>query len=334
MSERINVGVIGAGAWGTALATLVAKKVDLVEIWAYEEETVQQINQQQINLSFLPQIRLPANLSATHNMQQVIENHLILIMAFPSHVTRSTLRTIRPFLTKEHTLVIASKGIENDTLALMSEVYQQELDPLPTVSILSGPTFAQEVARGLPTGAVLACSDRNTQQELQEIFHTKEFRVYPSSDLIGVQIGGTMKNVIAIASGIADGMELGLNARSAMICRGLAEMTRLGVYLGGQAETFRGMSGLGDLVLTATGHLSRNYSLGIALGKGQTLAEYQKDKHSVAEGIKSTKSVYQLSEKYQIDLPISRAVYQVLYDGFDVKEALDQLLNRELPPQE
>ncbi|MBF0236641.1 MAG: NAD(P)-dependent glycerol-3-phosphate dehydrogenase [SAR324 cluster bacterium] len=329
-----KIGVIGGGAWGTALASLMANKGYDVTLWAYEKETVDAINQKHENTVFLPGIPLPESLKASNDMAHVVKNHQFLISSPPSHVARTIARQLRPHIRKDHVIIIVSKGVELSTLSLMSDVYAQELENIPTVSVLSGPTFAEDVARGMPTGAVLACKNEEIAKSLQQILKVPHFRVYLSDDLAGVQIGGTVKNVIAIATGISDGMGLGLSARSAMICRGLAEMNRLGLVLGGKLETFAGMSGLGDLVLTATGTLSRNYSLGHALGSGQSLEEYMSKKRSVAEGVVNAKSIKGLAEKYQVDMPISSAVYDILYEGLTPRHALQRLLERELPSRE
>ena len=330
----MQIGVIGAGAWGTALARLLANNGNAVQLWCHEAETKQDILTNHVNSSFLPDIPLPETLGATTELSEVVRNSRILVASLPSHITREVAKKMLPEITAEHILVILSKGIERHSLALMSEIYAEELNNLPKLAVLSGPTFAREVALDLPSAAVLACAEEETGSILQQKFHTNRFRLYRSTDLVGVQLGGAIKNVIAIASGIADGMKLGLNARAALICRGVAEMTRLGVVMGGSAETFAGMSGVGDLVLTATGTLSRNHNLGEKLGQGLSLEECLPAGGAVAEGVRNAVSIHELAERHKIEMPICNAVYQVLHEGISCAQALKQLLERDRPDEE
>jgi glycerol-3-phosphate dehydrogenase (NAD(P)+) len=333
-SNEMQIGVIGAGAWGTALARLLANNGNAVQLWCHEAETKQDILTNHVNSSFLPDIPLPETLGATTELSEVVRNSRILVASLPSHITREVAKKMLPEITAEHILVILSKGIERHSLALMSEIYAEELNNLPKLAVLSGPTFAREVALDLPSAAVLACAEEETGSILQQKFHTNRFRLYRSTDLVGVQLGGAIKNVIAIASGIADGMKLGLNARAALICRGVAEMTRLGVVMGGSAETFAGMSGVGDLVLTATGTLSRNHNLGEKLGQGLSLEECLPAGGAVAEGVRNAVSIHELAERHKIEMPICNAVYQVLHEGISCAQALKQLLERDRPDEE
>ena len=333
-SEQHQFGVIGAGAWGTAIARPLSIKGFPVRIWCRETETADSIIKDHVNSVFLPDIILPESLEATTNLLDVIRNASILLATTPSHFTREIARIINPGITTEHILVILTKGIEQESLALMSEIYQQELGNMPKIAVLSGPTFAMEVAQDLPSAAVLACNDRQTGNLLQEYLHSDRFRVYKSNDLIGVQLGGTVKNVIAISSGISDGMKLGLNARAALICRGIAEMTRLGISMGGQEKTFVGMSGIGDLILTATGELSRNYTLGQKLGRGLPLEKCIPAGGVVAEGVRNAASINALAERHQIEMPLCRAVYEIIYEGVSCASAFQGLLERDLPDQE
>ena len=333
-SDQHQFGVIGAGAWGTAIARHLSIKGFPVRIWCRDTETADSIIKDHVNSVFLPDIVLPESLEATTNLLDVIRNASILLATTPSHFTREIARIINPEITSEHILVILTKGIEQKSLALMSEIYQQELGNIPKIAVLSGPTFAREVAHDLPSAAVLACNDRQTGNLLQEYFHSERFRLYKSNDLIGVQLGGTVKNVIAISSGIADGMNLGLNARAALICRGVAEMTRLGTAMGGQSGTFVGMSGIGDLILTATGELSRNYSLGQKLGRGLPLEKCLPTSRAVAEGVRNAVSINSLAERHQIEMPLCRAVYEIIYEGVSCASAFQGLLERDLPDQE
>ena len=333
-SDQHQFGVVGAGAWGTAIARHLSIKGFPVRIWCKEPETADSIIKDHVNSFFLPDILLPDSLEATTDLIDIVRNVSILLAATPSHFTREIARIINPEITAEHILVILTKGIEQNSLALMSEIFQQELDNIPKIAVLSGPTFAREVAQDLPSAAVLAFNHSQTGNLLQEYLHSERFRLYKSNDLIGVQLGGAVKNVIAISSGIADGMKLGLNARAALICRGVAEMTRLGTSMGGQEKTFVGMSGIGDLILTATGELSRNYTLGQKLGRGLPLAKCIPAGGIVAEGVRNAESINALAERHQIEMPICRAVYGVVHEGVSCIKALQGLLERDLPDQE
>jgi len=334
LSENLQIGVIGAGAWGTAMARLLVNNGNSVQVWCLEAETRQDILTNHLNSSFLPEIRLPETLNASTDLSEVVRNSKILVASVPSHFTREIAKKMRSEITDEHIVVIISKGIEQHSLALMSEIYANELDNLPKIAVLSGPTFAREVALDLPSAAVLACADEETGSLLQKSFHSARFRLYRSTDLIGVQLAGAIKNVIAIASGIADGMKLGLNARAALICRGIAEMSRLGAVMGGAPETFMGMSGVGDLVLTATGTLSRNHTLGEKLGQGLSLEKCLPAGGAVAEGVRNSVSIHELAERHKIEMPICNAVYQVLHEGISCAQALKRLLERERPDEE
>ncbi|MED5435609.1 MAG: NAD(P)H-dependent glycerol-3-phosphate dehydrogenase [SAR324 cluster bacterium] len=334
LSENLQIGVIGAGAWGTAMARLLVNNGNSVQVWCLEAETRQDILTNHLNSSFLPEIRLPETLNASTDLSEVVRNSKILVASVPSHFTREIAKKMRSEITDEHIVVIISKGIEQHSLALMSEIYANELDNLPKIAVLSGPTFAREVALDLPSAAVLACADEETGSLLQKSFHSARFRLYRSTDLIGVQLAGAIKNVIAIASGITDGMKLGLNARAALICRGIAEMSRLGTVMGGAPETFMGMSGVGDLVLTATGTLSRNHTLGEKLGQGLSLEKCLPTGGAVAEGVRNSVSIHELAERHKIEMPICNAVYQVLHEGISCAQALKRLLERELPDEE
>jgi len=335
VSDGKKIGIIGAGAWGTALAKLLAKKGNSVQIWCHENETAKNIIQNHVNTSFLPDIDLPESVRPNTDLLEVVCNSRILVIAVPSHVSRKIAKKILPGINAEHTLLILSKGIEEHSLAFMSEIFSEELGNLPKLAVLSGPTFAREVALDLPTAAVIACVDETVGRMLQKCFHSDRFHLYRSTDLVGVQLGGTIKNVISIACGISDGMEQGLNARAALICRGIAEMSRLGIALGGSAKTFLGMSGIGDLVLTATGNLSRNYNFGEKIGQGFSLGECLPVTNSaVTEGIRNSVSIQKLGEIHKIDMPICKAVYQILHEGVSCFQALQNLLDRDLPDEE
>ena len=328
-SNEPQIGVIGAGAWGTAISKLLCKNGSDVKIWCHSPETAKDINTNHTNSKFLSDIKLPESLQATIDLIEIVKSCRILVSTVPSHVTRKIAKIINPNITTNHFLVILSKGIEENSLALLSEIFMEELDTLPKIAVISGPTFAREVAMDLPSAALLACDDNNTKIILQKIFHSDRFRLYLSNDMIGAQIGGAIKNVVAIASGIADGMKLGLNARAALICRGVAEMSRLGVKMGGSPETFSGISGVGDLILTATGNLSRNYSLGYKLGQGVLLKECFDTDRIVVEGLRNAVSIKELATYYEIEMPICNAVFQILYKGISCIQALKNLLERD-----
>lgn len=332
--EKETLGIIGAGAWGTGMAVLQSGTWNRVNLWAFEAETVENINEHHENSVFLPGITLPSNIHATSDLEALVQEHDVIISAVPSHVTRIFAQKLRPFIRPTHRLVLLTKGIESDSLKLMSEIYQEELEGIPQLAVLSGPNFAKEVASLLPTAAVLGCADKVVGKELQMAMNAPSYRVYGSQDMIGVQVGGAVKNVIALAAGMCDGLELGLSARAALIARGLAEMKKLGVLLGGKMETFLGLSGVGDLILTATGSLSRNYSLGLELGRGTSLEAAMSGKQSVAEAVKNAVPLHQMAQKFHIELPICDAVYAVLYSNLHVNEAIKLLLERDLPETE
>ncbi len=334
MQQLSGLGVVGGGAWGTALACLLAADRQTVCLWAYEEQTVKNIRERQENPDFLPGIRIPASIHAFGDLDEMVSSCRTLIMAVPAQKTRGIFGGMKGALNSEHRFVIASKGIETESGSLLSDILAEEMGTAEQVVVLSGPTFAREIALQLPSAAVLASTSEELGITLQKIFHRPWFRLYRSSDMIGVQVAGAVKNVLAIAAGIAEGLKLGLNARAALICRGLAEMTRLGMTMGAEAETFAGMSGLGDLVLTATGPLSRNHALGIRLGEGVPPEECLSTGKTVAEGAATSISIHQLCSGFQMEMPICKAVYEVLQEKKSCKEVLSDLLNREVPESE
>lgn len=332
ISEKINIGVVGAGSWGTALAALLRLNGFSVSLWAFEPEVVASIRDKQENTLFLPGIQLPPGLAVSNDLQEVISAKDLVVMVVPSHVVRVTAQKMAPFISRDTILVSASKGIENKTYLTMSAILKEmlpQIDPLK-LAVLSGPSFAREVARNVPTVVTVACKDPVVAERVQYLFASPSFRVYTHDDLIGVELAGAVKNVIAIAAGIIDGLGLGLNTRAAMITRGLAEIRRLGVKLGANPHTFAGLAGVGDLVLTCTGNLSRNYSVGKKIGSGMRLDEILAEMRMVAEGVKTAKSVYNLSSKLGVEMPISHEVYHILYEGVQPGEALYRLMTREL----
>jgi len=327
-----RVAVIGAGSWGTALANLLAGKGVDVRLWVREEEVFQQIANERTNRVFLPGVALDRRLQPVRSYEEALKERELVLMVVPSHVFREVLTGLRPHLVEGMSLISATKGIENESLLIMSQVAQSVLPDtfMADFASLDGPSFAKEVSRKLPTAVTIASADVAHAQELQRLFSTEFFRVYASQDVIGVQLGGALKNVIAIAAGAADGLEFGLNARAALITRGLAEITRLGVAMGASRDTFAGLAGMGDLVLTCTGDLSRNRTVGFKIGKGMSLAEITESMNMVAEGIKTARSAYDLANKKGVDMPITTQVYQILYNGKDPKEAVKALMGREL----
>ena len=328
----MNVAVIGAGSWGTALAYLLADKGFPVTLWAYESEVVKSVNEDHENTMFLKGIRLPDNLRATGHLQEACEGRDMIVCVTPSHVVRRVMTQAAQWLPEGVPIVSATKGIENDSLKTVSEVLEEVL-PIkfhPYLAYLSGPSFAREVAEHVPTAVVAASYSEKLCLQVQEAFRHHYFRVYRSHDVVGVEIGGSLKNVIAIAAGIADGMGYGHNARAAIITRGLAEMSRMAVAKGANPLTLAGLSGMGDLVLTCTGGLSRNRQVGMQLGQGASIASILADMSMVAEGVKTAQSVHDLAKKIGVEMPICDGVYSILYEGKTAKQAMMDLMGREL----
>ena len=328
----MRIGVIGAGSWGTTLADLLARKGYQVCLWGYEAELVERMRASRINDLYLPQIELAANLRFTSDMAEAVAGQQLLLLVPPSQVMRPVVIQALPHMAPGTLLVSASKGIENETLLPMSEVLLQLLPAAlaENLAFLSGPTFAREVAQGMPTAVVVAAARPEVAAAVQQVFNTEAFRVYTNDDVIGVELGGALKNVIALAAGVSDGLGFGYNTRAALITRGLAEITRVGLAMGASAATFAGLAGMGDLVLTCTGDLSRNRSVGIELGRGRKLQEILGGMQMVAEGVKTTLSAYQLSRKIGVEAPIIDQMYQILYADKDPRQAVTDLMQREL----
>lgn len=328
VSQR--VAVIGAGAWGTALARHLADKQISVRLWAHEPEVVQAIEQRRENVVFLQGVQLPSTLTATDQLSDAVAGADCVIFAVPSHVARLVLSRIGPLLPQSVPFVSATKGIEETTLKLMTQVMQ---DALPghmrkSLMVLSGPSFASEVSQGKPTALCLAGQDPGAVKAIQALFMTPTFRVYADDDLIGVQLGGSLKNVMALAAGVVDGLELGHNARAALITRGLAEMIRLGLAMGADPRTFYGLSGVGDLILTCTGPLSRNHSVGVRLGKGERLDGILASMQAVAEGVRTAKAALGLAQRCGVDMPIVQEVNAVLFADKSCRQAVGDLMER------
>jgi glycerol-3-phosphate dehydrogenase (NAD(P)+) len=325
----MRCAVVGAGAWGTALADLLSRNGHDVQLWAYEPDVVESINTKHENVRFLGGHALSAGLHATGDIKRAVEGAQLVTLATPSHVLRPILRSAAKSLDSSAPIVVASKGIEKGTLSLMTEVAEQEI-PEATVVALSGPSFAKEVVTCQPTAVVVASAEDEAAEIAQRAFSSPYFRAYTHTDVTGVELGGALKNVMAVATGIAEGLGLGFNARAALVTRGLAEMTRLGLALGAEQSTFAGLAGLGDLVLTCTGSLSRNRAVGVEVGKGRTLEEVLRGKETVAEGVVTAQSARELAAREGVEMPIVDTVNRVLFEGQSARSAIAALMSREL----
>jgi glycerol-3-phosphate dehydrogenase (NAD(P)+) len=328
-----RVAVLGAGGWGTTLADLLARRGHAVRLWAYEAEVVESINRQHENPVFLPGCALAESLRATGDAVEAATGADVVLMAAPSHVVRRVLEGARPGIGDSALIVSATKGIEPTTLRLMSQVAADVL-PGHRVAALSGPSFALEVYQQQPTAVVAAADAEATAREVQGVFATPRFRVYSNADVVGVELAGALKNVIAIAAGILEGLGLGNNPRAALITRGLAEMTRLGLAMGADPLTFAGLAGMGDLILTTTGALSRNRALGVALAQGTTLVEYNAVHRSVAEGANTARGALELAGRLGTELPICAQVAGILFDGKPAGQAVAELMERTLKSEQ
>ncbi len=328
-----RVGVLGAGSWGTTLADLLARKGHEVRLWAYEAEVVESINRRHVNELFLTGKSLDPRLVACSDPFEAVEGVPLILSAAPSHVVRAVTAPLEPGVGQDTIIVSATKGIEAPGLCLPHEVLSETLPGRPVVA-LSGPSFAAEVHEGQPTAVVAAARDPRVAAVVQEAFSTAKFRVYSNDDLVGVELCGALKNVVAIAAGILEGLGLGNNPRAALITRGLAEMTRLGMAMGAQPMTFAGLAGMGDLILTATGGLSRNRALGMALAKGERLAEYTATHRTVAEGVNTARSATGLADRHGVELPITAQVAAILFEDKSPRQAVTDLMERTLKAEQ
>lgn len=329
MAEQIAITVLGAGSYGSALAVSLARNGHNTLIWGHEIDHVQRLQSERENKAFLPGIPFPERLQPESDLAKCLVATDTILLVVPSHVFGLVLSQIKPLLRPEHRIAWATKGLEAETGRLLKEVARDIVGEDYPLAVISGPTFAMEVAKGLPTAVAVAGTDANFTQYIAELFHNKSnFRTYISDDFTAVQLGGAVKNVIAIGAGLADGLGFGANARTALITRGLAELTRLGVALGAAESSFMGMAGLGDLVLTCTDNQSRNRRFGLALGKGKGIDEAQVEIGQVVEGYRNTEEVYNLAHRVNIEMPICEQIYYVLYQGKAVKEAAMDLLSR------
>jgi glycerol-3-phosphate dehydrogenase (NAD(P)+) len=330
--QAIRIGVVGAGSWGTALANLLAHKGFSVSHWVYETDVKDEMLSKRENRRFLPGVTLSDNLHPSGDLEAVVADKDVVLVVTPSHVTRETMSRCGSAIDRRTIVVSASKGIENKTHLTMSGVLLEVIPGLSAdrLAVLTGPSFAREVARQVPTVVTVASSDADTAVFVQQVFVTEYFRVYTIQDTIGAELGASVKNVIAIAAGVIDGLGLGLNTRAALITRGLVEIRRLGLAMGAQPRTFTGLAGVGDLILTCTGDLSRNHTIGKQIGEGKRLNDLLAEMHMVAEGVKTAKSVFNLSRKLGVEMPISHAIYHLLYEDLHPKAALHQLMTRDL----
>jgi glycerol-3-phosphate dehydrogenase (NAD(P)+) len=328
----MKVAVLGAGSWGTALAKVLADKGNPTALWSHREALAQQINETRVNAHYLPSFELPATLTATHDLEKALHGVELLVVVVPSHALRGVVQQAKRFIPAEALICSATKGIENESLMLMSEVLLDELGDFAEARLtyLSGPSFAKEVAAGQPTVVVAAGTNERITQKVQHAWATDRFRVYRSHDVVGVEMGGALKNVIAIAAGAVDGLGFGHNSRAGLITRGLAEIGKLATTKGANPLTLAGLSGMGDLVLTCTGELSRNRTVGVEMGKGRTLEDVLATLGHVAEGVKTAKSAYDLSVRLQVDMPITAEVYRVLYEQKAPRQAVSDLMTRAL----
>lgn len=323
----MKIAIIGSGSWGCAAAILLAKKGYSVYLWSWQQEETDRLNRDRENKLVLPGKTFPDNIICSHNMEECVKDADLIVTVVPSPATRSTAKQIAPFLKDGQILVNLSKGLEDSTLLTLSEVYREEI-PKANIAVMSGPSHAEEVSAFLPTTNVVATKDTKTAEYIQNIFMTEYFRVYTSEDILGVELGGALKNVIALCAGISDGIGYGDNTRAALITRGLAEIQRLGVKMGAKSETFCGLSGIGDLIVTCTSRHSRNHKAGELLGKGYTLNDALAEVQMVVEGVNATRAAYNLSKKYNVSMPIIEQAYSVLFCGKNPKSAVLELMTR------
>ena len=323
-----KIGVIGGGSWGTALAILLANNKHCVDIWVRDRQQMEDIQQSRENKKYLPGVSIPETINISTDLSETIYNKDLLVLSVPTHGVRSILEECNGIIKKEQVIVNVAKGIENDSLLRISQIVNEIL-PANSYAVLSGPSHAEEVARDIPTTVVSASSDRGIAEYVQDIFMSPSFRVYTNPDVIGVELGGALKNVIALGAGISDGLKYGDNTKAALMTRGITEMSRLGEKLGAHNATFSGLAGIGDLIVTCTSMHSRNRRAGILIGQGQTLSESVKSIGMVVEGIKTTKSTYELAKRNKVVMPITAEIYDVLYNGKDVKRSVINLMLRD-----
>ena len=322
-----KISFIGGGSFGTALAVLLSKKGSECSVWCHSESTIDDINIRRENTKYLKGITIPEKVTAYSDIEKTIKNSQIVVLAVPSKAIREIARKVAPFLGGDEIIVTVAKGIEKYTLKRMSQIIEDEIKDHPIV-VLSGPSHAEEVARDIPTTVTAASKDMEAARKIQNIFSNNTFRVYTNDDLIGVEIGGAFKNIIALAAGISDGIGYGDNTKAALMTRGMSEIIRVGTKLSGKAETFYGLTGMGDLIVTCTSMHSRNRRAGILIGSGKTVEEATAEIGMVVEGIEAVKAFYELKSKINVDMPITTALYEVLFEGKNPKESVIELMGR------
>lgn len=326
----IKIAVIGAGSWGTALSIVLADNGHEVRLWSHNEKQVEEINQHHTNKKYLPGITLPESIVGYASLSEALSGLEIIVIAVPTKAVREVIGKIRAIQKTPLTIVHVSKGIEPNTLMRISEIIKEEMpqELLKDIIVLSGPSHAEEVCLRHPTTVAVSSENMVAAEQIQDVFINQNFRVYTNPDVIGVEIGGALKNIIALAAGITDGLGYGDNAKAALITRGLAEIARLGTKMGANPLTFSGLTGIGDLIVTCTSVHSRNWRAGNLLGKGHSLDEVLANMGMVVEGVRTTKAAYQLAEKYQVSMPITKALYNILFNGANPKEAGEVLMSR------
>lgn len=323
-----KVGVLGGGSWGTALAILLADKGYDITMWLRDEKQFKEMNELRINQKYLPNIKLPSNLRLTLDLEEVSFKKDMILLSVPTHGVREALNNCKAYINSDQIIVNVAKGIENESLLRISEIVE-ELLPNNKYAVLSGPSHAEEVAKNMPTTVVSASKNKKVAEYVQDLFITPSFRVYANPDVIGVELGGSLKNVIALGAGISDGLSCGDNTKAALMTRGIFEMARLGEKMGAKVSTFSGLSGIGDLIVTCTSMHSRNRRAGILIGQGMKTDEAIKEIGMVVEGIKTTKSAFELSKQYNIEMPITEEIYDVLYHNSNVKDSISNLMVRD-----
>lgn len=333
MEKPYHISVLGAGSWGTALAILLARNHHITLLWSHSEKSAQDIQAVRCNTRYLPDTSFPEGLAITSDLKTAVTSADLILFAVPSQAFTATLEKIHPYLNPSSSIAWATKGLDPHTGLLLNSVVAKKLAADTQVAVISGPSFAKEVAAGLPTAITIASPDQEHAETVADLFRNPQFRVYTSQDMVGVQIGGAIKNTLAIATGVADGLGFGTNTRAALMTRGLTEMMRFGIQFGGEKETFMGLTGLGDIILTCTDDQSRNRQFGLGIGRGQTIEQTIQSIAQEIEGIPTTKTIYQLAQKQRIDMPITEQVYKVLYAGANPKDAVNNLLSRQPKPE-
>jgi glycerol-3-phosphate dehydrogenase (NAD(P)+) len=324
---KYNICVIGAGSWGTALAISLAKKGYYVRLWMRNKQQFAEMKKTRENIRYLPGVLLPDNIELFYDIEKVVKDSDILLLAVSSQAVRETVQTMKNFIHKDQVIVNAAKGLENNTLFRISQVVKNEL-PQNSFAVLSGPSHAEEVCRDMPTTLVVASAEKNIAEYIQDVFITPKLRVYTNPDVVGVELGGALKNVIALGTGISDGLGFGDNAKAALMTRGIREISRLGQVMGADTNTFSGLAGVGDLIVTCTSMHSRNRRCGIQIGQGKSLKEAIQSVGMVVEGVVTTKAAYELSKKFGVEMPITNEIYGILYNGIDAKKSVVNLMMR------